>query len=138
MIVIHCETKKRGVWLGTRDSELIVWNVDDSVKESWPTNLTECSCVKEEEDKNDQSCVDDGDFAPLELASPGGSDCSDPPPRTDRLAIGTVSAHSSAQSNQARDTGFHSGIYHRIDSDSMINLSYQKALADYKLQIEKR
>jgi hypothetical protein len=53
MIVIHCETKKRGVWLGTRDSELIVWNVDDSVKESWPTNLTECSCVKEE-DKNDE------------------------------------------------------------------------------------
>jgi hypothetical protein len=53
MILTHLETGKKGVWLATRDAELVVWNIDDSVKQIWPTNKTEC-CVKQEEDSNDE------------------------------------------------------------------------------------
>jgi hypothetical protein len=56
MIIIHTETKKRGVWLNTLEKEILVWNINDSVKDVWPKELTECELEKdaEKEDKNDE------------------------------------------------------------------------------------
>jgi hypothetical protein len=55
MLVTHTESKKKGIWLNTRGNELLVWNVNDGVKDVWPIELTECDLgTEEKEDKNDE------------------------------------------------------------------------------------